>query len=170
MKKIDLGQAISILANIGVIAGIVFLAYEIRQNTISAQIESASSYQPSISQLLVLLLEDDDLAETVRKGVSGQPVTEAEEFQLNIFYMSVLRSWQLPYYQNRLGAMDSESWNALRLSLLQTLKRDIGLQRYWRSTNKEEFPEEFAQFMSELMAEAMGESIGAPALNQQVAQ
>ncbi len=32
MKKIDLGQTITILANVGVIAGIVFLAVELRQN------------------------------------------------------------------------------------------------------------------------------------------
>ena len=33
MKKIDLGQTITILANVGVIVGIVFLVVEIRQNT-----------------------------------------------------------------------------------------------------------------------------------------
>ena len=33
MKKIDVGRAISILANVGVIVGIGFLALEIRQNT-----------------------------------------------------------------------------------------------------------------------------------------
>ena len=32
MKKTDLGQAIQVLANVGVIAGIVFLAVETRQN------------------------------------------------------------------------------------------------------------------------------------------
>jgi len=32
MKRIDLGQTIGILANLGVIAGIVFLAVEIGQN------------------------------------------------------------------------------------------------------------------------------------------
>jgi len=32
LKKIDLGQAIGILANAGVIAGIVFLDMELRQN------------------------------------------------------------------------------------------------------------------------------------------
>ena len=32
MKKIDLGLTISILANVGVIAGIVFLALELQQN------------------------------------------------------------------------------------------------------------------------------------------
>jgi len=37
VKKIDLGQAITILANLGVIAGIVFLAIEVRQNDASLQ-------------------------------------------------------------------------------------------------------------------------------------
>ncbi len=32
MKKIDLGQAIGILANVGVIAGIVLLGMGLRQN------------------------------------------------------------------------------------------------------------------------------------------
>ena len=33
MKKIDLGQSMTILANLGVIAGIFFLAVEVQQNT-----------------------------------------------------------------------------------------------------------------------------------------
>ena len=33
MKKFDLNQMIGILANMGVIAGIAFLGYEMRQNT-----------------------------------------------------------------------------------------------------------------------------------------
>jgi hypothetical protein len=32
MKKIDLGQTVQILANLGVIAGIVFLGIELQQN------------------------------------------------------------------------------------------------------------------------------------------
>ena len=37
MRKIDLGQSIQILANIGVIAGIVFLAVEVGQNQTSLE-------------------------------------------------------------------------------------------------------------------------------------
>ncbi len=33
MKKIDVGQTIGILANLGVVAGILFLVVEIQQNT-----------------------------------------------------------------------------------------------------------------------------------------
>jgi hypothetical protein len=33
MKKIDLGQTFQVLANVGVIIGLIFLTLEIRQNT-----------------------------------------------------------------------------------------------------------------------------------------
>ena len=151
MKKINLGQTISILANLGVVAGIVFLAYELRQNTLAIQLEAASSFQPNISQILLLLLEDDELADIVRKGTEGERLTGTEEMQLRTFYMSVLRSWQNPHYQYRTGAMESELWDALRRSLLETLRRDIGLRRYWQSSNHEEFPPEFVDFMDRLM-------------------
>jgi hypothetical protein len=39
MKKVDIGQVIAVTANMGVIAGIVFLALELQQNNrfLSAQ-------------------------------------------------------------------------------------------------------------------------------------
>ncbi len=40
MKKIELGQTIAILANVGVIAGILFLAIELRQNNEALGLQS----------------------------------------------------------------------------------------------------------------------------------
>ena len=48
MKKIGLGQIVGIFANVGVLAGIVFLGIEIRQNTRSLEI---NAYQDLISQI-----------------------------------------------------------------------------------------------------------------------
>ena len=48
MRKIDLGQTIGILANIGVIAGVVFLGVEIRQST---NLAMAQAQQERMSQL-----------------------------------------------------------------------------------------------------------------------
>lgn len=43
MKKIDLGQAVGILANIGVIAGIIFLVFELQQNNKLLRAEAIGS-------------------------------------------------------------------------------------------------------------------------------
>jgi len=48
MKKTGFGQTIGVLANIGVIAGIVFLGIEISQNTTSLEV---GAYQDLIAQI-----------------------------------------------------------------------------------------------------------------------
>ena len=56
MKKIDVVQSLSIIANIGVIVGIVFLAVEIRETntqatiaTVQDVVEQASSWKEFIA-------------------------------------------------------------------------------------------------------------------------
>ena len=51
MKKIDLGQTITILANVGVIAGIVFLAFELRQNNTFLAEQARNEFGDDIAQL-----------------------------------------------------------------------------------------------------------------------
>jgi len=43
MKKIDLGQTLNTLANVGVIAGIVFLAVELNQNNEFLELEARAT-------------------------------------------------------------------------------------------------------------------------------
>ena len=79
MKKIDLGQTISILANFGVIAGIVFLAVEIGQNqraldeqnmlTSLSGRDSAFSMMGSFRRLR---MENPELDRVWRDGVADQ--------------------------------------------------------------------------------------------------
>jgi hypothetical protein len=50
MKNIDLGQTIQTLANIGVIAGIVFLIFELRQNNAALESQSRMSHAEGRSE------------------------------------------------------------------------------------------------------------------------
>ena len=61
MKKIDIGQTITILANVGVIAGIVFLAFELRQNN------SLLAAQASFSRLSIATERRARLLEELRR-------------------------------------------------------------------------------------------------------
>jgi len=65
MKKIDLGQSITILANLGVIAGIAFLAFEVRQNTAQMRAEAAASVHQDLQRLNEALYEDREFAEFI---------------------------------------------------------------------------------------------------------
>ena len=101
MKKIDLGQAITILANVGVITGIVFLAFELRQN--NELLEAQSSYaQRSVERdRRTLLIQDPDLIDLYIKAGSGAALSAAERFRLTLMANEILDAyrWQFREYQ-----------------------------------------------------------------------
>ena len=81
MKKIDLGQAAQLVANFGVIASLVFLAYEIRTNTAANEI---LIYQGSSSNWMELngqRANNRELAELIQAALAGEPLDAAAQWQ-----------------------------------------------------------------------------------------
>jgi hypothetical protein len=62
MKKIDLNQSISILANLGVIVGLIFLTYEVRQNTAQMRADAGYSINEAVDALNSSIYQDKDFA------------------------------------------------------------------------------------------------------------
>ena len=89
MKNLDLGQTIGILGNVGVIAGIIFLAIEIQQNTESLSesrnLAIAQAHQARQSQLddsFRSLANSEHLPGIfVKYRMQGRDALDDEEFQ-----------------------------------------------------------------------------------------
>ena len=75
MKKLDLGQSIGILANVGVIAGMLFLAVELRQNNELMTDEAERSRAESMRESWALLADNDELAVIMVKERNGEQLT-----------------------------------------------------------------------------------------------
>ncbi len=71
MKKIELGQTVSILANAGIIAGIVFLALELRQNNELIRTEARNTQNVRIQDFVQQVYTVPGLAEIVLKIRKG---------------------------------------------------------------------------------------------------
>ena len=116
MKKIDLGQAITILANVGVIFGIVFLAIEIRHASDATRLQTIESVSAGWFQLNDAIIRDPQVARAWTVGLynpSALSDTEAVQFSmyLRMFVGQVSRVGQ----HRDLGLVpDTEYQNALR--------------------------------------------------------
>ena len=82
MKKIDLGQAVTLLANVGVIAGIVFLAVELQQNNELMGAAARAAQNERIQDFVEQRYTVPGLAEILIKARDGEPLTEVEELKL----------------------------------------------------------------------------------------
>lgn len=139
MKRLDLGQTITILANLGVIAGIVFLAIEVQQNTESLNesrnLAMAQAQQERASQLdesFRSLANSEFLPEIfVKYRTQGRDALTAEELQRFIWQscsgitrMDTIHAW----YER--GYIDEEEYEeSIRRLVVQFAPRwrDIGI-------------------------------------------
>jgi hypothetical protein len=149
LRKIGLGQTITVLANIGVIAGIIFLALELQQNNELLRAEAANIRLQNQIGPRILILENPDLAELMAKHSSGKPLTATEEIKTNLFVQSIflMFEWELNEYR------------AGRIELLKTAEHrrlfhgQGVISAPWYLTNWSKFKTvlepEFVQYMEE---------------------
>ena len=111
MNKLDFAQTVGLLANLGVIAGIVFLAIELQQNNrlMAAQvrafeIEMSRSYPQDV-------LQNSDVAAAITKHLNGEELTDIEETQVYFLGFRLLRSWQWELGELQAGMLDEATVN-----------------------------------------------------------
>jgi len=89
MRKIDLAQIVTMLANIGVVVGLVFLTLEIRQNTAQMRTQGAYSIYQSVETLNQAVYSDDGFADLLHRGEeSFNDLDPVEQSRLATFFFS----------------------------------------------------------------------------------
>jgi len=94
MKKIDLAQAITILANIGVIAGIVFLAVELNQNSEQLRAQAQFSYMQSRANARYQIAFNPEVAEYLLKPADSMTQLEKERYGSLIEATILTMEWE----------------------------------------------------------------------------
>ena len=89
MRKLDLAQIISVLANVGVVIGLVFLTLEIRQNTAQMRTQGAYSIKQSVETLNQAVYLDKEFADLLYRGEkSFNDLDPVEQSRLATYFFS----------------------------------------------------------------------------------
>jgi len=151
MKKIDLGQTIMILANVGVLAGIFLLAFELQQNSEQLQLQARELAITRRNSLVELIIENPDLVELL--GRQKEPLTLPERNRLTLLGIRQLLNMEEEFAEtpNTDAALD-----AYALSLRELYWREhlnYGLPFGWETFQRRADPE-FADWFQKSVVEA----------------
>lgn len=100
----DIGQIISIGANLGVIAGIIFLATEVRQNNrlLTAQARySLRQYRSDIADSLML----PHVLEATHKWAAGEKLSAVERSTGLMVAIKIVELWEWQYGEHTAGML-----------------------------------------------------------------
>ncbi len=155
MKKIALGQTITILANLGVIAGIAFLAVELQQNNELLAAQARSDLTDRAARYLEITMTSPDLSEILTREAAGEPLTTAEEFRLNQAARRLLWSIEAQFVEVEHGVVTLETlpvrqWRAL---FHGTTGTDFGVRAQWEQVYRHGTSPSFAEFVEQQIIE-----------------
>jgi len=95
MKNINVGQALTLLANVGVIVGIAFLALELRQNNELAAADAQATRYLAAVEAFSINAENAELAEILYKSANNEPLSGLERRRLGSWWVRtlILNQW-----------------------------------------------------------------------------
>lgn len=146
---ISIGEGLTIVANLGLVIGLMFVWLELRQNQtqLAAEVELniASTYQTALGRIV----DNSVLAETI--GIAyfdPESLTPAQFLQFTSYHAEWMVLVFATYQVWRSGAIDDEVWDQHSTYYMLFL-RTPWLQEFWRDMNHNIYPK---QFLRELEA------------------
>jgi len=152
MKKIDvgLGQSITILANVGVLIGILLLVYELYQNRLMMQSQARSDVSDTLVEILFQMAMDPEITEINRKARAGEELTQLEAEQFEGVQRALWRYREDVSYQYRNGLFDEREYLAQREVWRVNLNSNERMRSIWCTRIDRSSPE-FVAEMNELL-------------------
>jgi len=156
----DLGSLGEIISAIAVVVSLIYLAFQIRQNT--SQIDHntkaarASAFDSSIAQAMVArqaIFENEDVARIYSEGsFDPDALSEHDRLRYRLVVHNVLWSLWNIQSQAQVGGLAAETWEAQR-TILRRMMSSKGVQWFW-SNYRQEFGESFRKEVAEILSEA----------------
>jgi hypothetical protein len=151
MEKLN--QWLTLAANFGVIAGLIFLGLEIQQNTISTRMAAREIATQGHIDYLGYLLDNTVLARANEKLTNNQPVDDLEDNQMRIFLQMRWRHYERVYYQYRNDLISDQEWAGFEAGIMRSFRDENDLWRMsgnvW-ARDKERLSQQFAEYVEGL--------------------
>lgn len=128
-----IGAIAEMVGALSVIASIIYLAYQIRQNTLSNRITAMQNTTDQFTSFGNLMIENRETRETWSKGRKSMQSLSPSEMEV-FHYINLNLCWYYSsqYFQYLQGAMDEVEW-AQSLGLIQSSWLEYpGTQEWWR--------------------------------------
>ena len=134
MPSIEIAASLAeIIAAIGVIISVVYLAVQVRDaNRVSKQ----QAYKDTLDLMhspIEQLVGNSDLAEIIRRGgIEPDQLSDAEWFQYGFWWMMQFDMYEFLYAAHMDRKVDSHVWHGADSSWANVIKEWPGVRKTWR--------------------------------------
>ena len=139
-----LNQWLTLLANLGVIIGIGFVAYEVRQNTEATHAQTREAVLAAAQAELQAVRDDPNLIISI---IKEDTLSTEEQIKLYTWLVSALKAREFSWLQRKSGVIDEAQWQselAVAVAILQAPR----VRTWWQKVGYKTVSDEFRQFIN----------------------
>ena len=153
MKKLNPGQTISVLANVGVLIGILLLVYELNQNRVVAEAQTRAAITQVIIDLTVMVSQTEMGMVISEKRLNDEALTPREKIWQRGTSRAQFRHWENVYFQYNIGLFSDQELETYRTYWRTVTRCRPRQQEFWADT-KLQFNPKFREEMDSIFREA----------------
>ena len=140
-----------IIAAVGVIATLLYLAIQVRQNTRAMQLSTGHQVTEEIRSLYNVLAQNETLAEISFRGYQDiSNLTGAEVFRFYGMMHDYFHTYQNAYFQMKSGTLDKRYWSTAFKSMRHIAELP-GTKSYWQD-RKSWYTSDFSDYFDRELA------------------
>jgi hypothetical protein len=153
MNWTAIGAVAEIIAAIGVIASLVYVGFQIRQNTLSVTASAHRAINDKFIRVNELIVQD---TATIKAFLAGRErLEDLDEIDKGRFIgvmMNILQHFEDVFYQHRKGLLEDQYWERIE-RIIGVYVTEPGVQAFW-SFFRDWSTDDFSQYLDSRFAEA----------------
>jgi hypothetical protein len=136
-----------VVSSLAVLGTVIYLAIEIRQNTIALKSQTHSTLFEGAQTEILVLLENPDI---VRAMTTDDALSEEDYIKLSAFLTAFLRAREFTWLQFQQGVVGEDSLDTEKTIIKNTINVERNLL-WWRNVGKGAFGPGFVVFVDSLI-------------------
>ncbi|NIP50835.1 MAG: hypothetical protein GWN81_02360 [Phycisphaerae bacterium] len=147
MESNKFNDRIQLIGIVGVLAGLVFLGYEIQQNTKAVQNESYLNILGMLTEQQTSMTTDEDLSRIIKTGEdTPNELTADEWYRFSQFILPRMGVWEYLYLGSLEGTVPDSLWAAFEPYFMDIVCKP-GYER-WLSEFGTQFAPQFIEYLN----------------------
>jgi len=148
----DLGNTGEFLGAIAVLISLIYLALQIRHNTMTVRAGTSAAVSESLARVTEVVGTDPQTARVYMLGLAEDPTLSPEEnFQFNFLFATYMRRVENAYYQQLRGFVNSEHWQTTERTLSLFMERP-GARHTWEGA-RSVYSDQFVAYVDRILIE-----------------
>ncbi len=151
MDIASLALAAEIVSGLAVVISLVYVAYQVKQNTSALNVSTHQDLVANQNTVLNLMAGDPQIcALLVKADTDFDNLTATEQKQFNYLWVSIMNVFQCAYSNHKTGLLELNIWESWKEGYKVTFNSSPGFIRAWHLWEKT-FPLDFANVVNDLI-------------------